>query len=661
MNKRGKSKRKNKIINKEKKHNNDNNIINISEQCYEKILKEMRNIKANYFKKESNKTLKTSYFTKYIENSGYSLENKQMPFIWSRNTFLKKFLSQLELYLDFEEPIKKIIEILCGDFSSSKKIKKFLNYLNDYEKDPNIYLCQKLSSFYSIQLNNNNNKQKILFCICLQKDENTLENTACSSLYFISLTEEGNFEEAANEFINKFVLSDDEKYPFVEFDKSGFFMSNELLFSEQKKVNNKEICYPLKNLTIDNKTIFNTALINKKIYHFYNNVEDFITNDINEILISQIENEQYEDIILEAIDGKFWKDIKLSNQEKDKIYPSTPFIISGRPGTGKTTIILVKLFAIYYNYFLKKEKLEENYKNETEKKNKLISQLRVVFTSFNQELCKEQMKSFIQMVNNVSYLAYKGIPQTEIKNISSFRDNISYPIFTNYRKLMFMIDGSLTFQFFQRKDLRIFENPDDSLFYYDEEKIYECNNYFILSDENFKNNFINFFYRSPELDKVRPTIHMKESNEHTFCKFFNNYLNNKTDLAKKIREINLNPIEVYAQYISIIKGSFTSHLYPTSCITLEEYQKRGKKITDSLSLEVVYEICMEYENYKRKSKYFDIQDLTKFLIHQILIEFKDNIKLIDYIFIDEVQDLTVSQIFLLILVSRHCKIYAGDT
>ena len=69
---------------------------------------------------------------------------------------------------------------------------------------------------------------------------------------------------------------------------------------------------------------------------------------------------------------------------------------------------------------------------------------------------------------------------------------------------------------------------------------------------------------------------------------------------------------------------------------------------------------MEYENYKRKSGYFDIQDLTNFLIRQVLIEFND-IKLIDYIFIDEIQDLTVSQIFLLILVSKYCKIYAGDT
>ena len=69
---------------------------------------------------------------------------------------------------------------------------------------------------------------------------------------------------------------------------------------------------------------------------------------------------------------------------------------------------------------------------------------------------------------------------------------------------------------------------------------------------------------------------------------------------------------------------------------------------------------MEYENFKRKSGYFDIQDLTNFLIRQVLIELND-IKLIDYIFIDEIQDLTVSQIFLLILVTKYCKIYAGDT
>ena len=175
-----------------------------------------------------------------------------------------------------------------------------------------------------------------------------------------------------------------------------------------------------------------------------------------------------------------------------------------------------------------------------------------------------------------------------------------------------------------------------------------------------KKNFINFFYRSPDLDKDNPIVHLKESNEKHFEIFYNNYLNNGTDLSKKLIELNLNPTEIYAQYISIIKGSYTSHLYSTNCITLEDYKKKGKKITESLCLDVVYEICMEYENFKRKSGYFDIQDLTNFLIRQVLIEF-NGIKLIDYIFIVEIQDLTVSQIILLILVSRYCKIYAGDT
>ena len=34
-------------------------------------------------------------------------------------------------------------------------------------------------------------------------------------------------------------------------------------------------------------------------------------------------------------------------------------------------------------------------------------------------------------------------PEKELNDISSFRDIISYPSFINFRKIMFMIDGSL--------------------------------------------------------------------------------------------------------------------------------------------------------------------------------------------------------------------------
>ena len=611
---KSKQKQKSKINTKDK----DNTLYSFNE-CYEKLINEVKNFKAKNFKKESNKILKIIYFTKYIESIDYSLRNSKISFLWSNHIFLKQFVYELESYPEFEEPVQRIIEVLCGNFSNSKKIKKLYKYLNDYdiENESNIYLTQKLCSFYYIRLSNNN--LRIFFCICLKIDENC-SKTASAYIYFISLSEEWNFEKRGLDFINNYI-SEDDNFPLIEFDKSGFFMSKELLFNDRKDKNkdgNAEICFPLKHLSTHNSSIFKTEIINKKTHYFFNSANDFITNEINSSIISQLEKDEYEQVIKDAINGEFWADIKLSNQEKEKIFPSKPFIISGRPGTGKTTVILVKLFSIYYNFYLKKQKRKEFYKMynsniyNNKDENLFNSQLRVVFTSFSQELCKEQMKSFTLMVKNVNELKYNPINEKELKNISSFRDIYNYPIFVNFRKIMFMIDGSLTFQFFKRKDLRVFENPDDSTFYYDEEKLYECNNYFILSDENFKNNFINFFYRSPELDKDNPIVHLRESNENLFLKYYNNFLNNGTELAKKLLELKLNPIEVYAQYISIIKGSFTSHLYPTNCISLEEYKKKGKKITDSLCHEVVYEICMEYENYKRKSGYFDVQDLTNF-------------------------------------------------
>ena len=112
--------------------------------------------------------------------------------------------------------------------------------------------------------------------------------------------------------------------------------------------------------------------------------------------------------------------------------------------------------------------------------------------------------------------------------------------------------------------------------------------------------------------------------------------------------------------MSVIKGSYISHLYMNNCISKDDYKTKGRKITDLPNLDDIYDVCMEYENYKKKENYFDIQDLVNFLIRQVKLEFK-NVKLIDYLFIDEIQDLTISQIYLLILVSKYCKIYAGDT
>ena len=278
-----KDKEKNKSIDKE-----NNNIYDFN-KFYEKLFNEIKNFKAKNFKKESKKSFKTIYFTKYIESIDYSLINSNITFLWSNNLFLEKFLSELELYPDLIEPLQRIVEVLCGNFSNSKKIQKLQKYLKTYEYESNIYLKQKLCSFYSIKLDNNN--KKILFCICLKTDESSKPLTASSFIYFFTITEEWNIENESIDFIQNNILSDDENFPYMEFEKSGFFIAKDLLFNN-KRINDIDICFPLKSITVENNTIFKFEAVigpnkKKKLKPIKNDPEEFKAREIINSIISQ--------------------------------------------------------------------------------------------------------------------------------------------------------------------------------------------------------------------------------------------------------------------------------------------------------------------------------------------------------------------------------------
>ena len=117
---------------------------------------------------------------------------------------------------------------------------------------------------------------------------------------------------------------------------------------------------------------------------------------------------------------------------------------------------------------------------------------------------------------------YYPISNNKLKAISSFRNLYDYPIFENFRKIMFMIDGSLTFQFFSRHNLSIYEGNHDTEYFYSKDYVYDVNNY------SFKNDFkyINFFYRSPYFINV---AQLKEANESTFHEFYKNFLKKKAN------------------------------------------------------------------------------------------------------------------------------------
>jgi hypothetical protein len=311
------------------------------------------------------------------------------------------------------------------------------------------------------------NNKNILFALCLKG-----ENSPSSTIYFLSIANNWDYEETALEFLEK--INNDKNFPLVEFDKCGILI-DEILFSHKEKdiLSDRIICYPLNNIDLSSNIIFYEKKVYKQLRLKSNDPNDFKENQLNESIIEQIEDNQYETLIISAIEGGYW-DYKLSLQEKRFVRNSDTFILSGRPGTGKTTVILFKLFSIYFNYKLKKKNRLDDYQNYNNNINttsriyKITESLRVVFTSLSQSLCEKQRSIFEEtMVRKIDELAddYFPLSNDDLKLISSFRGLSKYPIFANFRKIMFMLDGSLTFQFFSRHELLTYEGDHKTEYY----------------------------------------------------------------------------------------------------------------------------------------------------------------------------------------------------
>ena len=451
------------------------------------LLREVTHYKHSNFKKETKNIIKTKHFLKYFESCNNSFMNTPLNLVWCFNNLTEKFLEDISK-LEYEEIIPLIIQLLCGDFSNAIKKKKMVDLRQEN---------QKICSFYLLPLNPKSNKN-ILFSLCLKGSK-----LVSSEMHFLGITTNWDFEELAQKFLDK--VGGDNNFPLVDYDKNGIYLVDEILFSHKENINGVDICYPLKNIDINENKIFESKKIHGQIISIFNNSEDFKNNPLNDSIISQIENNLYETLIISAIEGEHW-DYKLSLQEKNYVKDSSSFIISGRPGTGKTTVILFKLFSIFFNYILKRQyKLinnnidnNNNENNNNNINNKPTDLLRLVFTSLSQHLCERQQNIFEQTMvrkiqgklNDEINLEYDPISNDSLRSISSFRKLYKYPIFANFRKIMFMIDGSLTFQFFSRHNLSIYEHDHDTEYFYSKDHEYEVNEYSYKDKSKYMNFFI---------------------------------------------------------------------------------------------------------------------------------------------------------------------------
>ena len=567
-----------------------------------------------------------------IENkklSGYIWENVNMTENFKENCLYENNSSN--------EIFNKIEEILNGNFLDSKEMihyyKKFL---------------------YSTYLYTFPSNLKILFVVYFKKN---CENEYDEILQFIDI----NYSiEVLKKSILKFMEENtkDNNNEYFEFDRIGTMENSNVFYYKIIYEKGKKIYYPFPfSISEKSDKIKKIKYLDKiaeqkvdfGIYELDPSYEYILT------IINSLKNLKYEQIFTKNV-----LDFIPSEKEKELINSNQNLILAGRPGTGKTFIILIKTVLIYLNCLIEKNKHIQDLKFISDDLNNhgtdLKKEFKIIVTSLSQSLCLKAEELFSRAIRNLNYLKYEPTPLEYILKLNSFSDLKKFPSFINFRKLIFMLDGSLNFKFFDRptnNELKKEEIDCDIRFY--PSCKYDCNYSINTSSIGYQN----LFYRSQYGFSMKCT----EINEDNFYQEFNEQIQNNLILNKN-KKISINSFEVYSQIISIIKGSLKSYLSYSNGITLEQYQKIGRKLSlfDEEQRNEIYKYFILYEEWKAKNNYFDIQDLVNYLIRQVNIELvPNNIKLIDILLIDEIQDFSINQLYLMNLISKDIKVLAGDT
>ncbi|XP_056164570.1 uncharacterized protein LOC115681834 [Syzygium oleosum] len=343
---------------------------------------------------------------------------------------------------------------------------------------------------------------------------------------------------------------------------------------------------------------------------------------------------------------------EVTEQEQEIIlFPRSTFIL-GRSGTGKTTVLTMKLFRneklhdeatkgfqeIQSGISLSKDAYPEiNVEEIGEGAEDCV--LRQLFVTVSAKLCFA-IRQHISQLRSSSIGAKHRVESSSVDEIvddaalfkdipDSFEDISpnSYPLIITFRKFLMMLDGTVGVSFFERfPDLREFCHGQS--------------------------------YNSRPV-ALQSLLRAKEVTYEKFCAVYWPHFNDK------IRR-RLDPSRVFTEIMSHIKGG----LQPADCCDgkldrLAYVSLSGGRVS-TLSIqrrEEIYDAFEDYEKVKMKNDEFDLADLVNDL-HRRLFREQFTGKVVDFVYIDEVQDLTMRQISLFKYICRNVNegfVFSGDT
>ncbi|ONI28251.1 hypothetical protein PRUPE_1G134300, partial [Prunus persica] len=321
------------------------------------------------------------------------------------------------------------------------------------------------------------------------------------------------------------------------------------------------------------------------------------------------------------------------------LYHRSSFIV-GRSGTGKTTILTMKLFQNEQCHQLAVQGCHssQNSINQSSSATMGRTPLRQLFVTKH----VLHLKSFAcgggsdSTERSLIDMADFDEDEAQFKDMKdSFHDipPNSYPLVITFHKFLMMLDGTPSAE--MRETNSYFERFLDAT---------------KLTHSQLQSS------RSVALETFIRTKEVKyERFSSSYWPHFNIQLTKKLDASR-----------VFTEIISHIKGGLGSIEAGDGKLTREDYVQLSEGRTSNLSKqkrEEIYDIFQAYEKMKMENGDFDLADFVIDL-HRRLRSEKYGGDQMDFVYIDEVQDLTISQIALFKHMCSNVEegfIFSGDT
>ncbi|CBI27489.3 unnamed protein product, partial [Vitis vinifera] len=318
---------------------------------------------------------------------------------------------------------------------------------------------------------------------------------------------------------------------------------------------------------------------------------------------------------------------EVTDQEQEIILYCRSTFILGRSGTGKTTVLTMKLF--------QKEQQHRMAMEETQ-----VAVLRQLFVTVSPKLCyavKQHVSHLKSFAHGKNFSAEESSNNKDYVDDAELFDDIqdslvdippkSYPLVVTFHKFLMMLDETLSNSYFDRfHDVRELSHGKS---------------------------------RSLSSIGMQTLIRTKEVTYDRFSSSYWPHFNSQ--LTKK-----LDSSSAFTEIISHIKGGLKGGRVPDGKLSREDYVLLSEGRVSTLSgqkRERIYDIFQDYEKMKMERGEFDLADLVIDLHHRLRQQRYMGDEM-DFVYIDEVQDLTMRQIALFKYVCRNVNegfVFSGDT